>query len=303
MKIMTWAGWGAGLLVGALGLAAAEVAPDPYVHEIQTWQAQRVANLTKPNGWLTLIGLHFLAPGENTVGSAADNSVVLAKGPAHLGAFTLAPNGLVKAAFNPGIEVKVDDQPVLSANLRDDTHGQPTIVTVGTVSLYVIERDGKKALRVKDSEADSRTHFLGLDYYPIDPSWRIEAQWVPFEKPLEVPIRNILGQVAPAIILGKAVFTRDGHTYALLPIQQDPDAPLFFVISDQTSGDTTYAAARFLYADHPGDGKVILDFNQAQNPPCAFTPFATCPLPPKENQLPLAVTAGEKKYRGHGVSP
>ena len=303
MKFTTWAGWAAGLLVGVAGLAAADVAPDPYVQEIQAWLAQRAANLTKPNGWLTLIGLHFLAPGENTVGSAADNSVVLAKGPAHLGAFTLGPNGLVKAAFNPGIEVKVDDQPVLSVNLRDDTHGQPSLVTVGTVSLFVIERDGKKALRVKDSEADARTHFLGLDFYPIDPSWRIEAQWVPFEKPREVPIRNILGHVAPAMILGKAVFTRDGHTYELLPIQEDPDAPLFFIISDRTSGDTTYAAARFLYADHPGDGKVILDFNKAQNPPCAFTPFATCPLPPKENQLPIAITAGEKNYKGHGVSP
>ena len=306
MKITTWAGWGVGSLLCGLGLAAAEVAPDPYVAEIQAWQAQRAKNLTKPDGWLTLIGLHFLQPGENSVGSAADNSVVLAKGPAHLGAFTLAQDGLVKAAFNPGIEVKVEDQPVLSANLRDDTHGKPTLVTVGTVSLYVIDRDGKKALRVKDSEAESRTHFLGLDFYPIDPSWRIEAEWVPFEKPREVPIRNILGHVAPAMILGKAVFTRDGHTYELWPIQEDPDAPLFFVISDQTSGDTTYAAARFLYADHPGEGKVILDFNKAQNPPCAFTPFATCPLPPKENQLPFPVTAGEKNYRGHishGVSP
>ena len=299
MKFTTWAGWAAGLLVGVAGLAAADVAPDPYVQEIQAWQAQRAANLTKPNGWLTLIGLHFLAPGENTVGSAADNSVVLAKGPAHLGAFTLGPNGLVKAAFNPGIEVKVDDQPVLSVNLRDDTHGQPSLVTVGTVSLFVIERDGKKALRVKDSEADARTHFLGLDFYPIDPSWRIEAQWVPFEKPREVPIRNILGNVSPALILGKAVFTREGHTFELLPIQEAPDEPLFFVISDLTSGEQTYGAARFLYAAPPVDGKVVLDFNRAQNPPCAFTPFATCPLPPKENQLTIAVTAGEKNYRGH----
>ena len=328
MKFTTWAGWGAGLLAGVLGLAAAEGVPkltepaaattpapvqaavpalDSYVQEIQAWQALRAKNLTKPDGWLTLIGLHFLKTGENTVGSAADNSVVLAKGPAHLGAFTLSPNGMVKAAFNPGNEVKVEDEPVLAADLRDDTHGKPTKVTVGTVSLFVIDRDGKKALRVKDSEAETRTHFLGLNYFPIDPAWRIEAQWVPFEKPREVPIRNILGHVAPAMILGKAVFTRDGRTYELLPIQEDPDGPLFFVISDQTSGKETYAAARFLYAAQPDEnGKVILDFNRAQNPPCAFTPYATCPLPPKENQLPLAITAGEKNYRGHsghGVSP
>ena len=191
----------------------------------------------------------------------------------------------------------------MSTELRDDSRSAPTQMTTGTISLFVINRDGKKALRVKDSEAETRTHFLGLDYFPIDPSWRIEADWVPFERPREVSIRNILGSVSPALVLGKAVFKRDGHTYELLPIQEDPDGLLFFVISDQTSGDETYAAARFLYAAPPTDDKVILDFNKAQNPPCAFTPFATCPLPPKENELNLAIKAGEKKYRGHGVSP
>lgn len=302
--------------VGAPTAPAAEVAPtpasvekapavaaDPYTQEIETWRAQRVQQLTKPDGWLSLIGLHFLKPGENSVGSASDNAIVLAKGPPHVGTFTLATNGTVRATFNPAIDVHVDGQPVLSANLRDDIHGKSTVVSVGMVSLLVIDRDGKKALRVKDSEAESRAHFLGIDYFPIDPSWRIEAQWVPFEKPREVPIRNILGNVSPALVLGKAVFTRDGHTYELLPIQEDPEGLLFFVISDLTSGDQTYQAARFLYAAPAVDGKVILDFNKAQNPPCAFTAFATCPLPPKENQLVLAVTAGEKKYRGHGVSP
>lgn len=317
MKFMTLSGWGLGSMLCAVGLMAAEPtstpaptptppavpAVDPYTQEIETWRSQRVQQLTKPDGWLSLIGLHFLKPGENSVGTAPDNAIVLAKGPAHLGTFTVAPNGMVKGAFNPGIEVLVGGHPVLSADLRDDQRGKATVVSVGTVSLYVIERDGRKALRVKDSDAESRTHFLGIDYFPVDPTWRIEAQWVQFEKPREVSIRNILGNVSPALVLGKAVFTRDGHTYELMPIQEDPDGLLFFVISDQTSGDQTYAAARFLYAAPPVDGKVILDFNKAQNPPCAFTAFATCPLPPKENQLPLAVTSGEKKYRGHGVSP
>lgn len=286
MKLMKFYGWALGLALGAIGLAAAEVAPDPYTQEIETWRAQRVAQLTKPDGWLTLIGLHFLKPGENSVGTAPDNAVVLAKGPAHLGIFTLDQHGQVRVMFNPGNEVLVDGQSVLAAELPDDMRGQPAVVSAGSVSLYVITRDGKKALRVKDSEAEMRVHFLGIDYFPIDPTWRIEAQWVPFDKPREIPIRNILGNVSPAMILGKAVFTRAGHTYELLPIQNDPDGLLFFVISDQTSGDQTYAAARFLYAAPEVDGKVILDFNKAQNPPCAFTSFATCPLPPKENQLP-----------------
>lgn len=282
---------------------APNVAADPYTQEIETWRAQRVQQLTRPDGWLSLIGLHFLKPGENSVGTAADNAIVLAKGPAHVGTFTLQPNGIVRVTFNPSTEAQVDGHTLVSTVLRDDTHGKSTVVTVGTVSIMVIDRDGKKALRVKDSDADLRAHFLGIDYFPIDPSWRIEAKWVPFEKPREVPIHNILGNVSPALILGKAVFARDGHTYELLPIQEDPDGLLFFVISDATSGNETYEAARFLYAAPEVDGKVILDFNKAQNPPCAFTPYATCPLPPKENQLSLAVTAGEKKYRGHGVSP
>ena len=291
--------WLGAMVVLASALHAAEPASAEYTHEIEDWRAARRARLVMPDGWLSLIGLHFLQQGENTVGSAKDNSVVIAKGPAHLGTLTVSDDGRVKAVFNPGLGVKVDGEDELAADLRDDTHGKSSVVTVDTVTILVIDRSGKKALRVKDSESARRTGFVGLDYFPIDPSWRIEADWVAFDKPREVPIRNILGDVSPAMILGKAVFTRDGHTIELLPIQEEPDGVLFFVISDQTSGEQTYGAARFLYAAQPVDGKVLLDFNKAQNPPCAFTPFATCPLPPKENQIPLAVLAGEKNYRGH----
>jgi uncharacterized protein (DUF1684 family) len=298
IKFMGVGRWCVGIVLGVSGVMAAETGDGDYVHEIEAWRASRVEQLTKPDGWLTLIGLHFLKPGENTVGSAADNAVVLAKGPAHLGTVILSPEGRVKALFNPGLDVQVDGNAVLAADLHDDTKSAPSVVTFGEISFMVIDRGGKKALRVKDSAAERRTHFLGIDYFPIDPSWRIEADWVAFEKPREISIRNILGNVSPALILGKAVFTRAGQTYELWPIQEAPDGPLFFVISDLTSGNQTYAAARFLYAAPPLDGKVLLDFNKAQNPPCAFTPFATCPLPPKENQLALAITAGEKSYRG-----
>ncbi len=309
MKTMTILRWTAGSILLAAGLQAAEPAPAPvpapavdaYTQEIEAWRAQRVERLTRSDGWLTLIGLHFLKSGENSVGTAPDNTVVLAKGPAHLGTFTVGEYARVKAVINPGNGALVDDQEVFSAELSDGSRTKPTLVTAGTVSLFVINRDGKKALRVRDSAAEARAQFKGLDYFPIDPAWRIEAQWVPFEKPKEVPIRNVLGSVSPAMILGKAVFTRDGRTYELLPIQDAPDGTLFFVISDLTSGDQTYAASRFLYAAPPVDGRVVLDFNRAQNPPCAFTTFATCPLPPKENQLALAITAGEKKYRGPGA--
>lgn len=269
-----------------------------YEDELNSERAARVQRLTAPDGWLSLIGLHFLAAGDNTVGSAADNQVVLAAGPARLGNVAVDASGRALLQVTPGVEVRINGAPVLSAELGDGRTGRPVTVTCGTVSFFVIERGGRLALRVRDSESKRRQQFVGIEYFPTDPAWRIEAVWEPYERPREVPIKNILGQESKALVLGRAVFTRDGHTIGLLPLQESPDDPLFFVISDLTSGEETYAAARFVSADPPRDGRVVLDFNRAINPPCAFTPFATCPLPPKDNVMPIAVRAGEKEYRG-----
>lgn len=288
----------AGMAAGTAGAAPATEAAADYVRAVETQRRERVERLTRPDGWLTLVGLHFLKPGANPIGQAADNAIVLPKGPAQLGVVTLTPEGKVTATFNPAAEVRVNGRQVLGAALDDDEQGEPVVVTCGTLTFFVIERGGKKALRVKDSEAERRTQFLGIDYFPVDPTWRIEAEWVPFERSRQVMIRNILGQESPALVPGKAVFTREGKTFELLPLFEGGDQPLMFVISDLTSGDETYGAARFVYTEPPRGGKLVLDFNAALNPPCAFTPFATCPLPPKENRLPIAVRAGEKKYRG-----
>ena len=259
----------------------------------------RQAILTKPDGWLTLIGLHFLKEGANRVGSAKDNDVVLAAGPAHVGVATLGTDGTVGFVLAAGVDAKVDGLVVREATLKlGEGKTKPTLVTTGTMSFFVIERGGKKALRVKDSASTRRTHFVGLDYFPTDMSWSIEARWVPFDPPRQVPITSMLGHVSPEPVPGKAVFERDGKTYELLAIDEGADEPLFFVFSDATSGKESYPAARFLYAERPKNGKIFLDFNLAENPPCAFTPFATCPLPPKENRLPFAGTAGEKNSRG-----
>lgn len=288
-------------LLCCLGLALAAAGglyAGAYEEELNAERAARAQRLTAPDGWLSLIGLHFLGTGDNTVGSAPDNQVVLAAGPARLGNVVVDASLRARLQVSPGVEVRVNGAPVLSADLGDGRTGRPVTVTSGTVSAFVIERGGRLALRVRDTESKRRREFAGIDYFPTDPAWRIEATWEPFPRPREVPIKNILGQESKALVLGRAVFTRDGHTIGLLPLQESPDDPLFFVISDLTSGAETYAAARFLYADPPRDGRVVLDFNRAINPPCAFTPFATCPLPPKENELPIAVTAGEKDYRG-----
>lgn len=288
-------------LLSCLGLAlvvAGGLQAGTYEDELNAERAARVQRLTAPDGWLSLIGLHFLKVGDNTVGSAADNQVVLAAGPARVGNVVVTADGTARLQVTPGVEAKVNGAPVLSAELGDGRTGRPVTVTCGTVSFFVIERGGRLALRVRDTESKRRQEFAGIDYFPVDPTWRIEATWEPYPRPREVPIKNIIGQESKALVLGRAVFTRDGHTIALVPLQESPDEPLFFVISDLTSGEETYGAARFVYADPPRDGRVVLDFNRAINPPCAFTPFATCPLPPPDNAMPIAVRAGEKNYRG-----
>ena len=296
-------------LVAALSLGVVTVqaetataaATGDYQHEIEQWRAKRTANLTSPTGWLSLIGLEWLREGANRVGSASDNDIVLKAGPAHLGVVTLGKDGALQVALDEKAGATIDGKPVRQAALIDDMHAgeaTPTTVAFGSANFYVIERDGRKALRVKDSDAETRKHFLGIDYFPIDPSWRVVADWVPFDPPHKLEIGSVIGTIDKVDVPGKAVFRRDGHTFELLPYQEEPGGELFFVLADRTSGKETYGAARFLYAALPKDGKVVLDFNKAYNPPCAFTPFATCPLAPPENRLDVAVTAGEKKYRG-----
>ncbi len=293
--------------VATVSAADAPSSSTHYAQQIEQWRATRVARLTAPSGWLSLIGLEWLGEGANRVGSAADNDIVLKAGPAHLGTVTLAPDGSVHLALDPDSGATVDGRQVDAAVLVDDMHAaadaEPTTVRFGKASFYVIERDGRKALRVKDEDAEARRHFLGIDYFPVDASWRIEADWVPFVPAHDLAMGSVIGTIDTVKVPGKAVFRRDGHTFELMPYQEEPGGELFFVLADRTSGKQTYGAARFLYAALPPGGldqpgKVVLDFNKAYNPPCAFTSFATCPLAPPENRLDLAVTAGEKKYRG-----
>jgi uncharacterized protein (DUF1684 family) len=278
------------------------VSPDGYQQSIEQWRALRVARLTAADGWLSLIGLEWLQEGANKVGSAQDNDIVLQAGPAHLGVVTLDKAGQVHITLADGISATVDGKVVHEATLIDDAHATgnavPTTVAFGTANFYVIDREGRKALRVKDSATAARQHFLGIDNFPIDPSWRIVADWVPFNPPHDLQMGSVIGTIDTVKVPGKAVFTRDGHTYELLPYQEEPGGELFFVLADRTSGHETYGAARFLYAALPVNGKLVLDFNKAYNPPCAFTSYATCPLAPPENRLDLRITAGEKKYRG-----
>lgn len=281
-----------------VGLNQAKVEePTSYTKDVEAWRAARVERLKNPNGWLTLVGLDWLKPGKNTVGSAKDNNIVIATAPAHLGTVTLA-NGRASIVVDSKVST-IDGARKEQAELLDDSHDKPTTVAFNTTSFYLIHRVDKFGLRVKDSEAATRENFAGIDYFDIDPSWRVEAKWEAYNPPHEIEQTDILGLTEKVTVPGAAVFQHDGKTYRVEPIIETPgDKELFLVFADKTSGKETYGAARFLYADMPKDGKVILDFNKAYNPPCAFTPYATCLLPTKENRLDTRVTAGEKKYKG-----
>ena len=290
-------GVAAAFAAGADPVSAPAPTESAHRNEIETWRQQRVERLRGPTGWLTLVALDWLKEGPNTLGSAPDNSIVLAKWPAHLGTVVL-DKGKATITIDKRADATIDGEKKSEAVLIDDAKANKTVVATGNVSFYLVERGARFGLRVKDSEAPTRLNFVGLDYFDIDPSWRIEAKWEAYDPPRIVEEPNILGEFEKVVVPGAAVFERDGKTFRVEPVIETPgDVNLYLVFADRTSGKETYGAARFLYTEPPKDGKVIIDFNKAYNPPCAFTPYATCPLPTQQNRMDARVTAGEKKYR------
>jgi uncharacterized protein (DUF1684 family) len=272
---------------------------EAYRREIFEWRARRLEGLRSPSGWLTLVGLFWLEPGKNAVGSGPGNRVVLPTGKAPAFVGSIDRNGettIFHAA--PGAGVAVDGKPVASQALRSDAAGEQTLLTLGSLSFYVIQRGDRLGVRVKDSQSDARKNFHGIDDYPIDPSWRVDARLEPYDPPKSIAVPTVLGTGEPAECPGALVFQIGGKTYRLDAVLEKGETDLFVIFADRTNGGETYGAGRFLYASPPVDGHTTLDFNKAYNPPCAFTPYATCPLPPPQNRLPIRVAAGEKTY-GH----
>jgi uncharacterized protein (DUF1684 family) len=278
------------LLFSALAATVPLLAAD-YAKEIADFRAARERSISSPDGWSTLVGLAWLKEGLNRVGSDPDAEVALpASVPARVGTIILKGK---QAEFRPAPGVKIPAQ-----ELKEDT----TILSIATVKFFLIQRADKFAIRVRDSDAPTRKGFTHLSWYPPDPVWRIEAKFVPWDKPHRMKFDTVIDGVAEDDESpGYVTFTKDGHEYKLDAIVDDGE--LFLIFRDQTSGKTTYPAARFLYAEMPKNAKapasVVLDFNKAINPPCVFTAYATCPLPPPQNRLTLAVTAGELMYNNH----
>ena len=283
------------------GAGGGPAADSAHAAGIAAWQAGRDSSLRRPDGWFSLAGLFWLAPGENPFGSDPANRLVFpaGKAPARAGVFVLADSTVTLRA-RPGAGVTRDGEPVAVLALRADADsGGPDVLALGSLRFHVIRRGGRVGVRLKDLESPARAAFTGLEYYPVDPGWRVAARLERHDPPRKVAITNVLGDVSEVDSPGTLVFERGGRTYRLDPVLDDPGAEeLFVIFADSTNGRGTYGAGRFLYAALPGsDGRLELDFNRAYNPPCAFTAFATCPLPPPQNRLALAVTAGEKEYR------
>jgi uncharacterized protein (DUF1684 family) len=271
---------------GVLLAAAAGPATSPYRMDVERWRHAREASLHSDTGWLTVVGLFWLKEGPNRFGTAADNDIVLTEGAAHAGVFRLREGRTVLRMGGETRELKPDDP------------GPPDLVHVGNLTLFVIHRGDRFGIRLRDRNSKARHEFKGLHWYPVKREYRVRARFV--AQPAKVAVGNVLGQTEEMTSPGYVEFQLGGQPQRLYPVLESPDAKsLFFILRDQTSGHETYGAGRFLDSGLPKDGQVVLDFNKAYNPPCAFTPYATCPLPPRQNRLPVRIEAGEMKYTDH----
>jgi len=274
--------------------------------ETNEWRQAHKTDLLKPDGWLALVGLEWLQPGDNSIGSAADNRIRLASGPAHLAILhldgeivTLNPPA---GGFPP--DFLVAGAPARTQSLRAEGNKDKLSprLTIGDLSMYVIRREARFALRIKDAHSPAIVGFHGLNWYTPDPVYRVTAKWIPYSPQKTITLATLVGTNYDQPVPGAADFTLAGKTFRLEPVLEDRAvAKLFFILRDKTSNSTTYGACRFLYTGFPTNGldkagELVLDFNRLENPPCAYTPYSTCPLPPPGNRLPIPLPVGEQRY-------
>jgi uncharacterized protein len=281
---------GAARLVPSAAMAAEDVS---YQKQIEDWRATRESDLKKDDSWLTVAGLYWLREGENSVGTDATNDFVLPEGsaPPVVGVFHF---GEGKTRFEPekGITVTRDEKSVSAAELEP---GEKNAIRVGRLSMWVHPSGERLAIRLRDLDSAIRKEFTGLEWFPVDPAYRVDARFHPYREPKEVEILNMLGDIERYKSPGTVEFELGGETIQMEPVSNS-DGGLWLIFRDGTSGKETYPAARFLHTDKPVEGNLVVDFNKAYNPPCAFNPHTTCPMPSKQNRLKIRVEAGEKDY-------
>lgn len=268
------------------------------------WQNSRLEALVdRESGWLNLAGLFWLEEGRATMGTGAGNDFVLREstGPARFGTF-IRKGDSVTFVIPPEVPVMVDGAPATERRilLKDDDGGEgtPTVLSLDALQWWLIVRDGMLGVRVRDLQSERLQNFAGIDRFSFDAEWKINAQFLSFENPRVFEYPTILGTMREEEAPGVLVFEVEGQQFEMVPFERDGGTRLFLVFGDQTNGETTYEGGRFLYVDLPNEmGQTVIDFNRAYNPPCAFSPYSTCPQPLRQNRLALAVTAGERVYR------
>lgn len=268
-----------------------------YVKAVEKWRSDAEASLKKETGWLTVAGLFWLKEGINTVG-AGENFDVRLTDNFKRGKFGEIDfkNGAATLKVESGVEAQSDGKSISApVDLVSDEKEKPTEIRTGSQTFYLIRREDRFGIRLKDSNSEARRNFKGRHWFPIDESSRVTARFEAFPEPKEVMIPNVLGGNFKMKSPGLLKFTAKGKECSLQPVTED-DGTLFIIFSDMSNRNETYKSGRFLYADKPVNGEAVLDFNKAENPPCAFTPYATCPLPPPQNKLEIEIKAGEKRY-------
>jgi uncharacterized protein len=259
---------------------------EAYTHEIDNWHEQRVKNLKTEHGWLSLIARDWLEDGKNeipTLGSIKNE------------------NGKIHVQMLPDLNATIEGKPFTFGIIRTDADSLgPDKVVFGSKAFVVIKRGERYAIRMWDSSAETRKKFKGIERYPVSLVWRIEARWEKYAKPKIIKLASVIPNIVnEAVVPGAAIFSIDGKECRLEPVAEEGTDELFFIFADKTNGSETYGGGRFLFSESPKGKKIILDFNKAYNPPCAFTPYATCPLPPAGNRLKVFIKSGERKFGDH----
>jgi len=293
---------GLALALAAIGFSSSApgASTDDFAAQNTAWRQWRLERLTSETGWVTLIGLDWLQPGDNLLGSSPEARLHLPadRAPDKVGVLRLEGDRVtLLPEHDTGLTA--DDRPVDGPlELGADADEHTTFLELGSLNFFLIRRGDRIGLRIRDREAKLRREFPGLDYFPADPRYRVEASFTPNPPGTTVPVVNVLGITDQMPSPGRVEFDIDGRAYSLTALDDTGDGRLFLIVGDRTNGDETYGAGRFLYADEPHDGKTVVDFNRLYNPPCAFTPYSTCQLPPRENKLPIRLEVGEKKFAG-----
>jgi uncharacterized protein len=279
----------------AAALAASLAADPAHVKEVEAWRAKHEADYRRE--WVSISGLYFLKPGPNTAGSASSNDIVLSPAvPATIGRFVLGDDGIVRFDPAAGVDIRLDDRPVTAAiALKSDEPGPADEIVVNDVHLNVHLSGERRSIRTHDANGEPARAFLGFRWFPIDARYRVVGRFIKDPAPQHLRMLNTLGDLDEATTEGVVEFTLMGKTVRLRPVTTRPKR-FWFIFRDASSGHETYSAARFLYADLRDDGTSVLDFNEAYNPPCAFNPYTTCPIPLPENRLKIKILAGEKAY-------